>query len=160
MLHSFIHSFIPPGAQSGVRHARDSHRDPQGCHKAACGAGTQMDPAAPLLWLQRGWASQQRPLRAVHQDGGPGALVSPCRVSPLLPRPHCRLGVSPLVSPSPGPSPGGQPCPPVLSNCPCVTAQVSDQALLFSPRTIQGTARPRCLDSRAARRHCPGLPHS
>lgn len=89
-------------------------------------------PWSTHIRAQAVYSSSQTPLQA---------LTSPS--------PHCLW---------PRPRPAGQLCLTVLSNCPCVTGWVSDQALLFCPRTIQGAARPRRLDCRVAGRHCPGLP--
>lgn len=121
--------------------------------------------SAPAL----GRPPQQRSLRMATSVKGLGKLVPAWLAltpSPMafgghpLSHPESSAGfLPPPVSPDPSPS-RGQLCPPVLSHCLCSTGQVSDQALLFCPGAIQGTARPRCWDSCAARRHCPGLPCS
>lgn len=137
------------------------HGDHACRYKAARGVDTRRNTQASPCFGCRAWAGSPR---TGLQGGGPrgtGAWpAGPCPLmSTLLPRLNCRLWASP--SPNrlqPRPLPGGQLCLSVLANCPCVTGQVSDQALLFCPRTIQGTARPRRLDGRVAKRHCPELP--
>lgn len=129
-------------------------------YQKTCGMGTQKHPGMPLLWLQSlGWTSQGRPLRTGHQGGetekagawqaGPCPLMSMCRVPLSCPDSTADFEL-PLNHPQPQALPGGQLCPSVLADFPCMTGQVSDQPLLFCPRTIQRTARPHHLDSQEA----------
>lgn len=144
----------------------DLQGDHQGRYKAAPGvaAPRKLRASKPLLWLQSlGWVSQSW-LPAGRAQGSWDLVSRPLstRVQIQFIHVSARTPLQAFPRPSrlqPWALPRGRLCLSVLSSCPCVTGQRSDQALLFCPRTIQGTARPRCFDGCVARRHCPGLLH-
>lgn len=142
--------------------ATGNYAGPPSLRRGAPALGTHRNTQARPCVGRGAWAG--RPIGG-HSDpatrvGGPGGLVAGWLAHVhSWPRGQIPLQALsfPPTTPSPRP-PWKAPLPSVLSNVPCVTDQVSDQALLFFPRTIQGAARPHRLDSCAARSHCPGLP--
>lgn len=87
--------------------------------------------------------------KAGARQAGPCPFMSMCRVPLSCPDSTADFEL-PLNHTQPQALSGGQLCLSVLADFPCMTGQVSDQPLLFCPRTIQRTARPHHLDSQEA----------